>query len=110
MSNIFKDISIYINHHPVLEPKRLDIATKIFEMYSLAVVQVLESVKQIEENLKRFKRKNTETKVSDEYKVRTQIKIDTMDFIEQIKSFGIENLGDGKEQDLVKLVNESLLN
>jgi hypothetical protein len=67
----------------------------------------LDSVKQIEENLKRFKRKNTVSGTSDETKVRTQIKIDMEDFLRQIQSFGVEILGGELESNLKKVVEES---
>ena len=109
MGDIFKDINAFVSSNIILNSPTLrkTIAIKVLEMYEKSVVQVLDSVRQIEENLKRFKRKNTLNGVSDETKVRNQIKVDVEEFFNQLKSFGVDNLEDSINTNLRKVVEES---
>ena len=119
MKDIFKVLQDFISSCPnnitatTKDAWKNKVVKRVVDQYSTSVKKTLNSVKAIEDSLRRYKKSKSPEGVSDEYKIRYQFKLDYDQFIlevffylkkvQQVCSDTFEELND-----LQKCIQESL--
>jgi hypothetical protein len=109
MENIFQSAIEFLNANDIntLEYRR-ELIMNTLMRYRGAVLKTLDSIKMIEESLKKFKKNKALEGESDEFKIRFQIKIDCESFESQSKSLGVDLENNVDYKELRTIIENSL--